>query len=105
MWRCRLINEHPQVLDVEAFEKAVNEAKHIMPNMNISHMMRMNPSMIFSFQRGSDLIPYDEPLGQHTWLASRRQKSKPSQTHDWAFEQHRATPCLKPQWLANVRVL
>ena len=47
-------------MDVESFEQAVNEAKHIMPDMNISHMMRMNPSMIFSFQRGSNLIPYDE---------------------------------------------
>lgn len=31
-----------------------------MPDMNVSHMMRMNPSMIFSFQRGDSLIPYDE---------------------------------------------
>ena len=45
---------------MDSFEQAVKEAKHIMPNMNISHMMRMNPSMIFSFQRGASLIPYDE---------------------------------------------
>lgn len=57
---CRLVSEHPQVLDVKTFEQAVKEAKHIMPDMNVSHMMRMNPTMIFGFQRGASLIPYDE---------------------------------------------
>ena len=57
---CRLVEEHPTLLDVKAFEVAVNDAKHVIPGLDVSHMMRYNPALIFGFQRGSQMIPYDE---------------------------------------------
>lgn len=57
---CRLVEEHPQLLDVKSFEEAVSHAKETLPSLDVGHMMRYNPSMIFGFQRGAQLIPYDE---------------------------------------------
>ena len=47
------------MLDVASFEQAVNEAKRMMPDLDIAHTISTRPNMIFSFQRGSNLIPYD----------------------------------------------
>lgn len=57
---CRLVEEHPTLLDVQAFETAISDAKHVIPGLDVSHMMRYNPALIFGFQRGSQMIPYDE---------------------------------------------
>ena len=57
---CRLVEEHPQLLDVDGFELALRHAKETLPSLDVGHMMRYNPSMIFGFQRGAQLIPYDE---------------------------------------------
>ncbi|BDA40891.1 hypothetical protein COCOBI_01-5450 [Coccomyxa sp. Obi] len=56
----KLVEEHPQLLDVEGFELALSHARETIPSLDVVHMMRYNPSMIFGFQRGAQLIPYDE---------------------------------------------
>ena len=48
---CRLVEQYPSVLDVASFEQAVNEAKRMMPNLDVAHTVSTNPSMIFSFQK------------------------------------------------------
>lgn len=60
VFECRLVEEHPQLLDVEGFELALTHARETIPSLDVVHMMRYNPSMIFGFQRGAQLIPYDE---------------------------------------------
>ena len=60
VYECRLVEEHPQLLDVEGFELALSHARETLPSLDVGHMMRYNPSMIFGFQRGAQLIPYDE---------------------------------------------
>eukprot|EP00884_Botryococcus_braunii_P013573 jgi/Botrbrau1/22216/Bobra.168_1s0047.1 len=57
----RLVTEHPSMLDVDEFERAVAESQRILPGLDVCHIMEVNPSLIFRFQRGSQLIPYDEP--------------------------------------------
>ena len=37
---CRLVEEHPTLLDVQAFETAISDAKHVIPGLDVSHMMR-----------------------------------------------------------------
>ncbi len=56
----RLLEEYGQLLDVAAFEQAMADAQHIMPDIDMAHTMRYNPSLIFSFQRGRQMIVYDE---------------------------------------------
>ncbi|KAK9810417.1 hypothetical protein WJX72_010391 [[Myrmecia] bisecta] len=56
----RMVEEHPSMLDVDSFELALAEAKRLMPNLDITNALNTNPSIIFSCQRGSQLIPYDE---------------------------------------------
>ena len=55
----RLVEEHPSPLDIATFQEAVREAKRIMPDLDVANVLNTNPSMIFSFQKGSNLIPYD----------------------------------------------
>lgn len=57
---CRLVEDHAQLLDVPAFEQALRDARHVMPDIDVPHMMSYNPSLIFGFQRGSQMIVYDE---------------------------------------------
>jgi hypothetical protein len=59
--RGRLVTEHPSMLDVDNFEKAVEESKRLLPGLDVCQTMDQNPALIFRFQRGSQLIPYDEP--------------------------------------------
>ena len=51
----------PSMLDVEELRSAMAEAKRIMPQLNIEKAMGSDPNIILSFQRGSQLIPYDPP--------------------------------------------
>lgn len=49
------------MLDVPSFKEAMAEAARIMPQMDIQQAMARDPATIFGFQRGSQLIPYDDP--------------------------------------------
>lgn len=55
-----LVEENPSMLDIEELKVAIAEAKRIMPNLNIQNAMGSDPNTILSFQRGSQLIPYDQ---------------------------------------------
>ena len=55
----KLVEENPSVLDVEELRRAMAEAERIMPNLDIEKAMGYDPHVILSFQRGSQLIPYD----------------------------------------------
>lgn len=57
----RLVEENPSMLDVEGLLAAMEEAARIMPQLNVQEAMATDPQLIFSFQRGSALIPYDPP--------------------------------------------
>jgi hypothetical protein len=56
------VEENPSVLDVEELQTAMAEAKRIMPTLDIVWAMATDPQVILSFQRGSQLIPYDPPI-------------------------------------------
>lgn len=57
----RLVEENPSMLDIEGFKLAMQEAQRIMPSLDVQQALGSDPQMIFGFQRGSQLIPYDEP--------------------------------------------
>lgn len=58
---CRLVEAHPSALDVESFRTALDEARRIMPSLDMTAALNANPDVIFGFQRGAALIPYDPP--------------------------------------------
>lgn len=57
----RLVEENPAMLDVEGLRAAMAEAARIMPQLDVQKAMATDPQLIFSFQRGNALIPYDPP--------------------------------------------
>ncbi|KAH7618792.1 hypothetical protein NADE_005641 [Nannochloris sp. 'desiccata'] len=60
-----LVEENPSMLDVEELRSAMAEAKRIMPDLDIKRAMGSDPQLILSFQRGSQLIPYDPPTPEY----------------------------------------
>lgn len=38
----------------------MQDAKRIMPNMDVPKVLRTNPDMVLSLQKGKNLIPYDQ---------------------------------------------
>jgi hypothetical protein len=54
------VEAYPLVLDVDDFEMALADAKRIMPHIDVQQMLRSNPDMILSLQKGKNLIPYDQ---------------------------------------------
>mmetsp|Transcript_2740 Transcript_2740/g.6855 ORF Transcript_2740/g.6855 Transcript_2740/m.6855 type:complete len:298 (-) Transcript_2740:403-1296(-) len=57
----KLVAKHPvEVLNVEPFLEAIAEAQRLVPSLDIPFTLENNPTQIFSFQRGSALIPYDD---------------------------------------------
>jgi hypothetical protein len=60
-----LVEENPSMLDVEELRSAMAEAKRIMPDLDIKKEMGSDPQLILSFQRGSQLIPYDPPTPEY----------------------------------------
>ncbi|KAK9831855.1 hypothetical protein WJX81_002077 [Elliptochloris bilobata] len=58
----RLVEAHPSALDVASFRAALDEARRIMPSLDLTAALNANPDVIFGFQRGASLIPYD-PAG------------------------------------------
>ena len=57
----KLVEENPSMLDVEELQVAIAEAQRLMPSLDVVKSMGSDPQMILSFQRGSQLIPYDPP--------------------------------------------
>lgn len=57
----RLVEAEPSILDIDGFKEALEEAKRIMPELDIQMAMAREPQQILSFQRGNALIPYDPP--------------------------------------------
>lgn len=55
----KLVEENPSMLDIEELHVAMAEARRIMPNLDVQKAMGSDPQLILSFQRGSQLIPYD----------------------------------------------
>lgn len=55
----KLVEENPSMLDIEELHVAMAEAQRIMPNLDVQKAMGSDPQLILSFQRGSQLIPYD----------------------------------------------
>lgn len=52
----KLVEENPSMLDIEGLKNAMEEAKRIMPNLDIQHAMGSDPQLILGFQRGSFMI-------------------------------------------------
>jgi len=51
-----LVEENPSMLDIEGLKHAMEEAKIIMPTIDIEHAMGSDPQLILGFQRGSNMI-------------------------------------------------
>ena len=56
----RFVEAHPTVLDIDDFERALEDAARIMPNIDVAKMLRSNPDMVLSLQKGKNLIVYDQ---------------------------------------------
>lgn len=57
----KFIEAFPAVLDVDDFERALEDARRMLPNMDVNSVLRSDPDMILSLQKGKNLIPYDPP--------------------------------------------
>eukprot|EP00204_Picochlorum_oklahomense_P004472 CAMPEP_0118804594 /NCGR_PEP_ID=MMETSP1161-20130426/23414_1 /TAXON_ID=249345 /ORGANISM="Picochlorum oklahomensis, Strain CCMP2329" /LENGTH=288 /DNA_ID=CAMNT_0006733371 /DNA_START=1 /DNA_END=867 /DNA_ORIENTATION=+ len=55
----KIVEENPSMLDIEELKVAMAEAQRIMPQMDVQKAMGSDPQLILSFQRGTQLIPYD----------------------------------------------
>lgn len=62
---CRLVTDHPFLLNVESMKRAMANAKSVMgQSLDVVDVIRRDPTTILQFQdsRGTDdLIPYDDP--------------------------------------------
>eukprot|EP00887_Chlorella_sp_A99_P001437 scaffold8.g1437.t1 len=56
-----LVQENPSMLDIDGLQAAMAEAARILPDLDVQAAMASNPQLVFSFQRGAALIPYDPP--------------------------------------------
>jgi len=59
------VEAHPSMLDVASFRTALDEARRMMPSLDLTAALNRNPEIIFGFQRGAQLIPYDPPNGNN----------------------------------------
>ena len=56
---CQLV-QHPKMTCVlTCLPVLPQDAKRLMPKMDIAHTLRTNPEMVLSFQKGKNLIPFD----------------------------------------------
>jgi len=55
----KLVEENPSMLDIEELRVAMAEAQRIMPGLDLQKAMGSDPQVVLSFQRGTQLIPYD----------------------------------------------
>ncbi|GBF93928.1 hypothetical protein Rsub_06177 [Raphidocelis subcapitata] len=56
----RFAEAFPAVLDVDDFERALEDAARLMPGQDIASMLRANPGMVLSLMKGKHLITYDQ---------------------------------------------
>eukprot|EP00775_Hariotina_reticulata_P003423 gene3423-3695_t len=59
----------PEVLYVDDFEAALQDAQRLVPNLDLTAALRSNPDLVLSFQKGAHLIPYDPPWPIHNQQA------------------------------------
>jgi hypothetical protein len=57
----KFVEWYPQVLDIDDFELALQDAKRLMPQMDVDRTLRTEPELVLQFQKGKNLIPYDPP--------------------------------------------
>lgn len=63
---CRLVEDNPEVLNIAAFQKTLQHAQEVMgPDVDVIDTLKRRPDMIFQFQQGKNIIPYDEVPTQH----------------------------------------
>eukprot|EP01025_Chloroclados_australasicus_P010572 TRINITY_DN1433_c0_g5_i1.p2 TRINITY_DN1433_c0_g5~~TRINITY_DN1433_c0_g5_i1.p2 ORF type:complete len:299 (+),score=25.14 TRINITY_DN1433_c0_g5_i1:34-897(+) len=58
-----LAQENPVILNFESFKAALNDAKRMMPKVDIQQILLKNPGVVLSMQKGTDMIPYDPVPG------------------------------------------
>ena len=56
---CRFVSAYPMVLDYECFEMAMQDAKRIMPQSDMTQLLRNDPDVIMSLMKGKSMIVYD----------------------------------------------
>jgi hypothetical protein len=54
------VEAHPIVLTIECFERAVEDAKRLMPGMDVEDCLRRTPETVLQLMKGRSLIPYDD---------------------------------------------
>ena len=56
----RIVAEHPSFLDTAGVAAALAEAARIAPTLDIVRAVSATPELLFRFQSGALLIPYDQ---------------------------------------------
>lgn len=54
------------MLSIASFKAAVDDARRLMPGLNIESMMMSDPDFVLSLQKGTDMIPYDA-IPENPW--------------------------------------
>jgi hypothetical protein len=56
----RFVQAFPAVLDVEDFERALDDAGRLLPGTDVQQLLRSSPDTVLSLMKGASLIPYDQ---------------------------------------------
>lgn len=56
----RLVEVHPEVLDLDSFDLAVEDFCRLMPHLDVVETLRRDPTLLVGFMKGRTLIPYDQ---------------------------------------------
>lgn len=56
----RFAEAFPAVLDVDDFERALDDARRLMPGADVAAMLRADPGLVMSLMKGKHLITYDQ---------------------------------------------
>lgn len=54
------------MLSIDSFQRAVEDARRLVPNLDVEAKLMTEPDFVLSLQRGGDLIPYD-PVPDNPW--------------------------------------
>lgn len=57
---CRLVELNPSALDVTSFMALVKDAKRVLPALSITKVLNTDPTFVNQFQKGKEMIPYDD---------------------------------------------
>lgn len=55
-----LVERYPVLLDIDQVKEAIKDLAVLMPGKNFEDILQQNPNFLFSLQKGSNMIPYDE---------------------------------------------